>query len=896
MLFCNFYKSLREAMGKTEFSKLPPDKGNPHQKIFMLMTLSCNDKRRGYYFLDQLKDLNEIFKDLKKDLEKLRDNIQELKKEATSFVKGEEEPVSLIDHRYRIKNLINRINFYCFIKDKNILHPEISADSFIKYNDILKGLPKKIIENFIKCIPFERLNDKLIRSFKEILNKNLSKTDLDIYKKCRGKYTNPRMAILKESLNKDNFRDIVKACINEDIDILKHRFYKVCVEDNPTEFKRLLRDNKEPFIDRFRSYKDKDTIKTSFMADFIKNVKKGQFDKITIDDCKSIVDIFGDILINSLIEILTDNIYDCLYKNRTVMYIILSTIPKDRCIAAIDHKDIDGSIDIFIDKFTDSYIDAISKDINAIDFSEFDKFVAKNAVPSKKFEDIFNENDIQIIHRYIKYLGFSLKNVFPDYSNVSDWQIKEYINYLCFWHNKKDKDQTFKDYCLGKTNISNFANEITPYLASRPYFIDVINNLPDEQKRKIYEEFKAEIGSLKITPYLANSPYFIDDINNLPDEQKGKIYEKLKAGIGALEITSNLTNLPYFIGDINNLPDKQKGKIYEELNAEIGSLDFLGEKLATLLKMIIDEATNKDLKIFEELWEKEEDNLLEMVLYPILHELFGSNSATYVPRYSLSLKIRNENNAVIIEKHPDTFLDNLFFFIAKKKNIFFNHFKLMDIHYSRVHIGGVIRKWTTDDEIYGNKNNKNNKNNKTGLLLSLKYGSLYYDLINFLPGVKFFSTSIEYLDTLNFPPKVKKVFTRITYTYRDEERSFKDIKHILEFKKNLKNSIIYDYDDSFVLIELNPFFDYFKKNKKEIDKNLVCTNIEKTREQKNFWEDKCKSELYKYIHEKLNTEEAQSHIQTPFQRLKDYYLQGVCPADPGSLSDILDLYEPYPEA
>ena len=499
---------------------------------------------------------------------------------------------------------------------------------------------------------------------------------------------------------------------------------------------------------RFESYKDKNTAEASF----IEILKK---DSLTRRDYEEAVDIHMDTHINTLIDILTDSLIDRLDINRTVI---------DSIFKVINFKDLKDN-----DKSIDNYINTINEDIYTIDFSEFNKFVAEvedearraeekrksRAEKSKKFEDLFSENDIQIIHRYIKYFGFSLKNVFSDYSDVSDWQIKEYVNYLYFWVKKNDKDSTFKKYCNdSKDSINGLAKEITPYLVSHPYFIDVVNNLPDEQKRKIYEEFKAEIGSLKITPYLANSPYFIDDINNLPDEQKGKIYEKLKAGIGALEITSNLANLPYFIGDINNLPDKQKGKIYEELNAEIGSLDFLGEKLATLLKMIIDEATNKDLKIFEELWEKEKDNLLEMVLYPILHELFGSNSATYVPRYSLSLKIRNENNAVIIEKHPDTFLDNLFFFIAKKKNIFFNHFKLMDIHYSRVHIGGVICKWTTDDEIYGNKNNKNNK---TGLLLSLKYGPLYYDLINFLPGVKFFSTSIEYLDTLNFPPGRKLI-------------------------------------------------------------------------------------------------------------------------------------------
>ena len=442
-------------MGDAEFGKLPPDRGAKYQKIFMLMTLSVNDKSNGYYvrtYTELLKHLKKTFIKLKNDLENLKDHLQELKKEEKSLDKGEESLDSLKD----------RFIVYSTIKDENILHPKINADSFIKYNDILKGLPKESIKNFIKCIPF----DNLIGNFKEILNKNPQSSP----------------------------RDKVEASLNEDIDLLKSKFYNVCIDiNNSHSLKQLLREKFyiEPFVNSFESYKDKNSTKAGRMANFIKILKEGRFyQNSSITDFKEIVDIIGDILKNTFIDIFTDILTDILNKNRTYIDILIDILNKNRIL-----------ISRFIPEASsiNGLVDVINKDINAIDFSELNKFVAKEE-EYKKFEDLFNKNDIQMIHRYSKYLGFSLKslkNDFPDYSDISVREIEEYVNYLYFWLNKQNKDGTFKKYCQGDS-ISKFAQEITPYLVSRPYFIDVINNLPDEQKKKVYKEFKAEITTVAL--------------------------------------------------------------------------------------------------------------------------------------------------------------------------------------------------------------------------------------------------------------------------------------------------------------------------------------------------------------------------------------------------------------
>ena len=501
-------------------------------------------------------------------------------------------------------------------------------------------------------------------------------------------------------------------------------------------------------------------------------------------------DGYFTIKFNDILDTLTDRFDKKGY--RTVIdsiFKVTEVIPEDSLMVTLDFKDL-KDLRYFNDSLIDNIISNLNKDIDNI-ISNLNKDIDNI---NKSLDDPKKEK--YDIPRYSKYLGVSLKNDFPDY-----WQIAEYIKYLYLWRSYESKNQTFKDYCIKrKASISKFAQKITPYLVSHPYFIDVINNLSDEQKGKIYEEF------------------------------------------------------------------------HEELKGEIDSLDFLGEKLAALLKKIIKEAADKDLRTLEKLWEKEEDNFLEMVLYPILLDQLYSYRNSFYPhyhfRYSFYLKIRNEKNKVIIVEQPGTFLDNLFFFIAKKKNLFFDDSKLKNILPNPVYIGGIVDKFP-----YGY-----DENEKKHLL-------------------------------------VKKPIDYFT----EEKKTFTDIDQILEFKKTLKNNELYDFDDSFVLIDLtrsmeNPLVEYLKKNIDKIGRNLRYKNSIKYEEQKRFWEEKRTSKLYKYIQEKLIQEKliqeklkqemliqeklkqekliqekliqkgVQFHVSVhfprfPFPRLRDYYLQGECPAE-----------------
>ena len=572
MLFCDYYKKIKKAMGDAEFKKLPPDKGTKYQKIFMLMTLSVNDNSSGDYFrtyTDLLINLKKTFIKLKNDLENLKDSLQELKKEEKSLDKGEESLYSLKD----------RIIFSSIIKDILSLP---SGPTKANAKPSQTSLNNVILKNIFKAI------------HKDIF-KAINEVGLD--------------KITDESLKQ----------------LLKSEFHKACSDKNHM-----------------------------------------------------------DTHINPHIGTFTDNFINSLNRNRIL---IASIIPEDNRRVAINIKDNDSSIN--------GLVDVINKDINAIDSSEFNKFVAeveeeerraeearkrvakekkeaKEAAKKdaeeliskekeeakrvdeeyktkcKKSDDLFNENDIQMIRRYSKYLeiflknskylGFSLKNDFPDYSDISYRQIKEYVNYLYFWLNK-NKDETFKKYCQGD-NISKFAKEITPYLVSRPYFIDVINNLPDDQKKKVYEEFRAEITTVSL-----------DD-----------------------------------------------------------SLDFLGEELSALLKKIIDEAEWEELwkKEKNNLLEMVFYPMLATLMCPFsyidpskedwnkdwlddIYKMFRDDMG-----YHNYLRILEDKKIHIIKGHSYNFLVDLFFFIAEKEGIFsdeiFDYLKLEQIPGNMVQTGIEIVK------------------------------------------------------------------------------------------------------------------------------------------------------------------------------------------------------------
>lgn len=757
MLFCDFYKKLKKAMGDAEFGKLPPDKGSKYQKIFMLMTLSVNDKSNGDYlrtYTNLLKHLKKTFIKLKNDLENLKDSLHELKKEAIS-----------------LDSLKDRIIIYSTIKDKDILSlpsgpikDKERAKTSLN-NAILKNIFKDIHKDIFKAINEVGL-DKITQeseSLEQLLKSEFHKACSD--KNLMDTHINPHIGTLKDNFIKSfkNYRILIDSILPED-----NRRVAINIKDNDSCINGL--------VDVIN--KDINAIDSSEFNKVVAEVEEEER-RAEEEACKRVAKRKKE----------AKEADEKVKKAATTWNKEIDLKTAAECTSEEKEE---------VKKAAEELIRKAREEAKRAE-EEYKRMAEK----CKKFEDLFNENDIR---RYSKYLEFYLKNDFPDYSDISDREIKEYVNYLYFWLNKH-KDETFKKYCQGDS-ISNFAKEITPYLdlVSRPYFIDVINNLPAEQKKKVYKEFNAEITTVSL-----------DD--------------------------------------------------------SLDSLDFLGEELSALLKKIIGEAKNKalqkDLIILEKLWEKEENDFLEMVLYPILYDLTGPDSATYLARYSFCLKILNEKIAVVKENHPDTFLDNLFFFIAKKKKIFCN-FKLNHIQPNQVHLGGVICKETTLDEIYGNKNENKNKNeneNENKTVLSCGRGPLMFDLSNFFTEEK------------------------------NNKASFTDLKQILKFKKTLKNNSLYDYDDSFVLIDLTrALVEYVKKNKNKIGRNLHYVNPKRYWEQERFWEEKRTSELYKYIEEKLKTEEAPSHIsiphfpfqRLPFQSLRNYYVQGKCPVSL-SLFDLMDM-------
>ena len=100
---------------------------------------------------------------------------------------------------------------------------------------------------------------------------------------------------------------------------------------------------------------------------------------------------------------------------------------------------------------------------------------------------------------------------------------------------------------------------------------------------------------------------------------------------------------------------------------------------------------------------------------------------------------------------------------------------------------------------------------------------------------------------------------------------FKDVKHILEFKDYVEKIV----SQCFVKINLDPlyeFTDYYINHKDEIDKS--------TKQLPDFWREKSKSKIFKYVKDKLEAEIGSETFKTPnyFQELRNYFLiKNYCP-------------------
>lgn len=381
-------------------------------------------------------------------------------------------------------------------------------------------------------------------------------------------------------------------------------------------------------------------------------------------------------------------------------------------------------------------------------------------------------------------------NSIPNRFSSSD-QFIEYLKYKCFW--RSQKDDKFRKYRCGDNGITNIAIKISPYLVDFPHFTNVINDLKDDDKIKLYEQFKYDLT----TVHFGNS------------------------------------------------------------------LDFLGTDLANLLKKIIKEAAKdgSELKELEKLWKKEKENFLEMVFYPMLN-YFISYERNFNYPYPIVLKILNENEGTIIEKHSNSFLLNLFFFISKKEQIFkYIKFKNISLNDICVFSPTTTRRIcdyrkTSDSDIFG---------------LSR------YDEIC-----------------------AKEFFSKHCEMPNDHEPIFKDIKQILEFKNYVSSHAImyigtqHIGKDSYLGIKYNLFNNYYEDNKDKID-----NAYEKTQD---FWEKKKNTELFQLIREKLISEaeqnirtrpddssvEEREFVDKNFKKLINYYLHGAIPQREYTLQEIMD--------
>lgn len=440
--------------------------------------------------------------------------------------------------------------------------------------------------------------------------------------------------------------------------------------------------------------------------------------------------------------------------------------------------------------------------LNSEALEQLNGFIAKLEVhPGNLSEDF--ENTLKCIRLAIEQKFNLLKDHFNSIHNLSvtsSDQFIEYLKYKNFW--RYQSEDKFRKCCKNKNDITGIAKEISSYLVDFPYFTKVINGLKDDEKKKLYEEFKYD-----------------------------------------------LTTVPFG-----------------------NSLDFLGTDLANLLRNIIIQAANKDeLYNLEKLWKEEKENFLEMVFYPMLNDFIIYER--YYRKFDhldldfIVLKILNENEGTIIEKHSNFFLLNLFFFISKKEQIF-KYIKLEDVSLNDMRVFSVIP--SIKERIYKGKKTSDS---------NISYLSSYYEI------------------------PMKEFFSRYYGMPNDHEPLFKDIKQILEFKKFNKKYKLpleerYSHhigEDSYLGIKQNLFNNYYEdvNNKDKIDKAY-----EKTQD---FWEQKKNTKLFKLIQEKLHSEEAQNistmtgdslrerkFMDSAFRKLKDYYIRGVIPQREYSCRELID--------
>ena len=210
---------------------------------------------------------------------------------------------------------------------------------------------------------------------------------------------------------------------------------------------------------------------------------------------------------------------------------------------------------------------------------------------------------------------------------VVDAQIKEYLNYLKFWSDQND--DKFWKYAHGSNDIIQLAKIIRDYIVEYPYFTEVINELSDDTKQKIFDKFKAYLPTISLD--------------------------------GSLD----------FLGQ--DIADLLRNIIRKAADPDLIKFEELWKKeRESLLKMVF----------YPMLYQ-----LFRYAIYPHLYFIKPKESkyASVLDKskkynekidYSIKLEIRDNKKCSIIRDrgHRSTdFLVKLFFFIAEKEKIYLNN-------------------------------------------------------------------------------------------------------------------------------------------------------------------------------------------------------------------------------
>lgn len=250
-------------------------------------------------------------------------------------------------------------------------------------------------------------------------------------------------------------------------------------------------------------------------------------------------------------------------------------------------------------------------------WDEFIKSELKKQSAYTKLPEILNSYSRVIVDNITTIKSLFKDDTEPSLSDVD--KVIQYLKYLNFW--RTQKDDKYRKYADKSNDITALAKIIRPYLVEHPYFIEVINNLPDDTKQKIFDKFKAYLPTIS----LDNSLDFLGQ-----------------------DIADLLRNIIRKAADPDLIKFEELWKKERDIFLEMVFYPILGQLFP--------------------LYYKNPSGLLDYPLYGC------DDEACYIDEMgcSLGLKIIDKNHLNIERNKNYNLLVKLFIFIAEKENIYSN--------------------------------------------------------------------------------------------------------------------------------------------------------------------------------------------------------------------------------